>query len=605
MGEFQAPCVTSRFWFMKVQQMLDDKESVHQLREDPHGTALGAIDSMSDYACFASDQCYQWTLNFRGNSDVKSIATSSFASFLCIVFSPPTASHRTSIWAFMGDRAMSPFFRRISSLVSVANIEPPSSLPLSMMQPGPSSPASPEALPVVPKLDNTYGAVLVATFVGLIVYGISFQQAQHYFRRYWSDSLFVKLLRSQYFQFNRVYASVVNQVHYTDKRNVEVWAATVLLGQTFYARRVFLLGGWYRHVAVLVAILMMGCFEAHSQPNSCRHLTIPAWEPFTWMTSAAFGFSLGTDVLLSLTLLVFLRTNRTGFERYSVSFRRMEYIGEAIIRTDSFINILTVYTINTVFPLHWGSSHVRVSILSISCLVLALVLPDNLVYAAVVFPTVKCYVTSVLAVYAPVELSGLHAQGRVGVRLIWQSFGEQPCAYHFPSASLIHGACAGTDMRPTYQNVDVSTVKVGVAQSLAVGEYSPRTLFSEVKPGPESPHVYAQPIPGTEYSLRLFPGSYSSREWGMYFVETDTGRPGVNSPFPFGLWMLAHYTFPLQGGNVGPLRSLDLSLRPAQDKIPAGRRRTDVRTLPAGDVHFDAPIRPAVSADGSSESDYV
>ncbi|KAH9918361.1 uncharacterized protein BXZ73DRAFT_52960 [Epithele typhae] len=129
-----------------------------------------------------------------------------------------------------------------------------------------------------------------------------------------------------------------------------------------------------------------------------------------------------------------------------------------------------------------------------------------------------------------------------------------------------------------------------------------------MKPEPDAPHVYVQPIPDSEYSIRLFPGSYASREWGMDYVETATGQP-ANSPFAHTLWMPADAS-PIHMGAVGPLRSMESSMGLAQDKIRAGGEKwvlTDGQTYVIKrpgkkNVRFNVPIRPLPSQSSTGEN---
>ena len=59
----------------------------------------------------------------------------------------------------------------------------------------------------------------------------------------------------------------------------------------------------------------------------------------------------------------------------------------------------------------------------------------------------------------------------------------------------------------------------------------------QVKPPPKelNKYIHVRPIPDTQYSLRLFPGSISAREYCMDIVDSASGEP-VNSPFDFELW---------------------------------------------------------------------
>ncbi|EJF58677.1 hypothetical protein DICSQDRAFT_172688 [Dichomitus squalens LYAD-421 SS1] len=51
----------------------------------------------------------------------------------------------------------------------------------------------PVALPSVSSLDKTFGGVLIATFIGLILYGLTVHQTLTYYRVYTEDSFLLKL----------------------------------------------------------------------------------------------------------------------------------------------------------------------------------------------------------------------------------------------------------------------------------------------------------------------------------------------------------------------------------------------------------------------------
>ncbi|RPD65316.1 hypothetical protein L226DRAFT_531096 [Lentinus tigrinus ALCF2SS1-7] len=68
---------------------------------------------------------------------------------------------------------------------------------------------------------------------------------------------------------------------------------------------------------------------------------------------------------------------------------------------------------------------------------------------------------------------------------------------------------------------------------------SPVTEVTGRKPNPgmEGPPIFVCAIPNSEYSMRLFPGAFKTREYCLDFVKSDTGEP-ENSPFEFELWAL-------------------------------------------------------------------
>ncbi|KAI0750014.1 hypothetical protein C8Q80DRAFT_1165537 [Daedaleopsis nitida] len=152
----------------------------------------------------------------------------------------------------------------------------------------------------------------------------------------------------------------------------------MIVMQAFFARRVFMLrttsGYLHTWVPVFSVICMFsmlgfciaGTYETYEQ------VTLLKWRRFTWILSGIFGSTVATDVMLTATLLIYLRSNRTGYKQ-----------------TDSVLNILTVYTINT---------GLLTSTLSTLGLVFALQQPETLVYVAVSIPATKSYAIAVLSV---------------------------------------------------------------------------------------------------------------------------------------------------------------------------------------------------------------
>lgn len=119
------------------------------------------------------------------------------------------------------------------------------------------------------------------------------------------------------------------------------------------------------------------------------------------------------------------------------------------------------------------------------------------------------------------------------------------------------------------------------------------------KPTAETRHVHTRTLPGTKYSIRLFPGQYAMRLWSMDFVLTATGEP-VNSPFEFELFSVPNPKTPWLFGLGGWIRSAERSFGIKQDEILPGEekyllqddqtcllRRPGKRT-----VRFTVPIRP-------------
>ena len=115
--------------------------------------------------------------------------------------------------------------------------------------------------------------------------------------------------------------------------------------------------------------------------------------------------------------------------------------------------------------------------------------------------------------------------------------------------------------------------------------------------------MYMRKIPGSEYSVRLFPGCYSLREWGMDFVRTATGE-AVNRPFKFELWAVPNPKGPATQMGCGRLTSFEESFGIARDKIRPGEEKfllrdgdTCLLKRPGEkDIRFTVPIRPLPSS---------
>ncbi|KAI0629987.1 hypothetical protein C8Q77DRAFT_1160979 [Trametes polyzona] len=93
------------------------------------------------------------------------------------------------------------------------------------------------------------------------------------------------------------------------------------------------------------------------------------------------------------------------------------------------------------------------------------------------------------------------------------------------------------------------------------------------KPRPgETYGVFIRPIPKSEYSIRLFPGSAANRDYCLDFVLTATGEP-VNSPFKFELFAGPGPDTPMGFIPTVALRPMDCAFGFSQDQIPPGEEK--------------------------------
>ncbi|KAI0639053.1 hypothetical protein C8Q77DRAFT_1222394 [Trametes polyzona] len=97
------------------------------------------------------------------------------------------------------------------------------------------------------------------------------------------------------------------------------------------------------------------------------------------------------------------------------------------------------------------------------------------------------------------------------------------------------------------------------------------------KPIPGDKNVFIRPIPDSEYSIRLFPGSLTDAEFCLDFVETATGK-AVNSPFEYELWGVENpEIWWLTSTMVGRIQSAEVAHGIKQEDILPGEERFVLR----------------------------
>ncbi|KAI0648723.1 hypothetical protein C8Q79DRAFT_1007297 [Trametes meyenii] len=230
----------------------------------------------------------------------------------------------------------------------------------------------------LPALDNTFGALLIGTFVALMLYGLIIHQAYRYFRLYSGDILLVKVFVVEIFYFY-----LVSNYFNPTALLVGVWSMDaqpvltsigIFVSQSFFAFRVYLISPKYRllvAVSVLLTFIALG-FAAAATYETRHNLTFAGFKPYTWLDSAAFASTVASDCLTTSVLIITLKRSRTGIKR-----------------TDHIVDRLVLYAVNT---------GLLTSIFNVCALVLALVVPGNMIYIGVSIVSTKVYANSLLAV---------------------------------------------------------------------------------------------------------------------------------------------------------------------------------------------------------------
>ncbi|KAM5543088.1 hypothetical protein V8D89_003472 [Ganoderma adspersum] len=249
-----------------------------------------------------------------------------------------------------------------------------------------------ESLLHLPTLDETYGALLIGTFIGILLYGVFVHQVYRYTQMYKDDSLAVRLTvfillvvdtAHTVVSSHSCYAYLVSH-YFTPLALLEgIWSIQVqpllaglgvLVSQSFFARRVYIISPKYRvlvAVSLLLTLATFGFAVAGTVIAFKLHV-FTQYEHFYWIDSAACACAVAADMLTTSVLIFTLRRNRTGFRR-----------------TDTIINSLVQYSINT---------GLLTGITNCLALVFAIARPDTFIWIGLELAGVRLYTNSVMAV---------------------------------------------------------------------------------------------------------------------------------------------------------------------------------------------------------------
>ncbi|KAI0824337.1 hypothetical protein BC628DRAFT_427491 [Trametes gibbosa] len=191
----------------------------------------------------------------------------------------------------------------------------------------------------VPSLGRTYGALYIGSCLGFMLYGLTVHQVYKYYKLYPSDIAFLKYMVLSIFVLETFHTilwvidgyhyliqdyftpDALNFGHWTDKVNILFTGLVIIMCQGFYARRVYLISSRFR-VLVAIAVLCMSLFIGFDIAAGVMAFTTPNLVTFarsSWMISAAYGFALVTDVILTGTLVYVLLSSRTGLKHIVVA----------------------------------------------------------------------------------------------------------------------------------------------------------------------------------------------------------------------------------------------------------------------------------------------
>ncbi|KAL4251233.1 hypothetical protein ABKN59_006316 [Abortiporus biennis] len=240
--------------------------------------------------------------------------------------------------------------------------------------------------------DTTLGAYYIGFAASCVLFGIICSQAWTYLGRYPEDRNFYKVLVAALWFLQLVDQAFIGHAGYF--YSISNWGNplaliakpqwSLILQVTLGAfagaivKACFAMRVWrfsQRNVPVTLCIviltiaqLVVACYYT-SQAFQATSLTAVATLKLTG--SLSLGLGVATDVITAAALCFFLRGLRTGYSK-----------------DDSLIGSLTLYAINT---------GILTSAVSLACLILYDIMPDNFIFMAFYFVISKLYVNSFLA----------------------------------------------------------------------------------------------------------------------------------------------------------------------------------------------------------------
>ncbi|KAA1470135.1 hypothetical protein DENSPDRAFT_835858 [Dentipellis sp. KUC8613] len=242
-----------------------------------------------------------------------------------------------------------------------------------------------------PELDSTLGAALLGVFISAALYGVLSLQSWSYFRYYNRDPLSTRILvglvwlcetTHQVLISHAVYSYTVT--NYANPTFLEqlIWSATVeiifhglaaILVQGFFTLRIYHLSNQKIMLAAPAGAFAIGQLVVTIiyAVKAIRTDTFSELDGLRHWTLALSIVTLAANVAIATTLCILLHRSRTTFRK-----------------SDSLINKLIIYTINTGFV---------TSLDALIALVTVASMPNNFVYMVFFFSMGRLYSNSLVA----------------------------------------------------------------------------------------------------------------------------------------------------------------------------------------------------------------
>ncbi|RDX44046.1 hypothetical protein OH76DRAFT_1487471 [Lentinus brumalis] len=246
-------------------------------------------------------------------------------------------------------------------------------------------------------MGETFGALLLGTFSGTILYGLGLHQLYRYFQLYPKDLIFVRSVVILTMIFETLHTVLTLHVCYfylvdnylcPGRLQQTVWSINLLAittgmtmsaSQMFFARRLYKVGPGYRKVVFLAIAFLVGefVFAVTSTVELYLETSIYTFGKMTWVVSGGYGMATVADTLLTISLIVTLQRSRTGMKPAQGSQRGT---------TQPFIWLDPALT-----------ETIDASVFNVISLILAVAMSEQFLYVCFSIVTTRLYANTLLA----------------------------------------------------------------------------------------------------------------------------------------------------------------------------------------------------------------
>ncbi|KAL4250774.1 hypothetical protein ABKN59_006072 [Abortiporus biennis] len=236
----------------------------------------------------------------------------------------------------------------------------------------------------------TFGAAFVGLVAGATLFGVTLLQTYEYYKRYPSDHVLLKTLVAcltildtlhLFFCGRTIYWYLVSNFGDFDNLDKTTWSMALqtdfngIIGMAvefFFARRVWIMShNWFLTSVICVLATIHFTLGILFTVESFILGEFSKFKSLTWITCTGLGCAAAADIIIALSMCIYLSKKRTGIDR-----------------TDSLVTTLMIYSINT---------GLLTSIIATISVVLFAIMPLNFVWLCFFWILGKCYVNSLLA----------------------------------------------------------------------------------------------------------------------------------------------------------------------------------------------------------------